>query len=296
VAAPPATARILILTADVGDGHVAAGRALREQLAAHYDIQADVRDGLALLGPAAQHIIRDGYRRQLAVAPWAYNLSYQACRRVRPLQAAGGQLLYLAGRRRLGEFVRDHSADVVVSTHPALTAALARMRVHGELDAALCALVLDLTDNPMWCHRGADRHIVMHPVALPWVRRHIGGGSVIACHPLVSPRFVAPEDRDTVRAGLGVGPGEPLVVVSGGGWGVGALADGADAALAAGARHVVVLAGRNVRSSEDLSRRYTDEPRVRVLSFTDRMPELLGGADVLVHGTGGMTSHEALAR
>lgn len=288
-------ARVLILTADVGDGHLAAGRALQEHLAARYDIEAQMQDGLALLGAAAQHLIRDGYRRQLEVAPWAFNLSYRTWRSVRPLQAVGGRMLYLTGRRRLGALLRERRPDVVVSTHPALTAALARMRMRGEVDAAVCAMVLDLTDNPMWCHRGADRHIVMHPIALPWVRRYAGGGSVVACHPLVSPRFVVPQDRDAVRARLDVAADEVLVVISGGGWGVGMLADGADAALAAGADHIVVLAGRNARLREDLSRRYAGEPRVRVRGFTDQMPQLLGGADALVHGTGGMTSHEALA-
>ena len=41
--------------------------------------------------------------------------------------------------------------------------------------------------------------------------------------------------------------------------------------------------------------RFAEEPRVHVLSFTDRMPELLAAADVLVHSTGGVTCLEAMA-
>src|SRR5262249_22929217 len=44
-----------------------------------------------------------------------------------------------------------------------------------------------------------------------------------------------------------------------------------------------------------LQRRFAHEPRVRVYGFTDRMPELLAAADVLVHSTGGVTCLEAMA-
>ena len=38
-----------------------------------------------------------------------------------------------------------------------------------------------------------------------------------------------------------------------------------------------------------------DEPRVHVYGFTDKMPQLLAAADVLVHSTGGVTCLEAKA-
>ncbi len=38
-----------------------------------------------------------------------------------------------------------------------------------------------------------------------------------------------------------------------------------------------------------------EQPRVRVYGFTDKMPQLLAAADVLVHSTGGVTCLEAKA-
>jgi hypothetical protein len=75
---------------------------------------------------------------------------------------------------------------------------------------------------------------------------------------------------------------------------VGALADGADAALAAGVSTIIVLAGRNVEAAVALRRRYLWDRRIRVLDFTEQMTDLLQAADAIVHGTGGVTSLEAL--
>jgi processive 1,2-diacylglycerol beta-glucosyltransferase len=287
--------RILILSADVGEGHVAAARALCEGFAGDTNVHVHTEDGLRHLGRLARAVIRDGYRFQLRWTPWAYNALYAIWRSVVPLRWLGSRLLYRLGRRRLRALVRLHRPDIVVSTHPALTVVLGQMRRRGGLDVVLCATITDLTDDPMWCHRGADLHLVMHPIAVRWVERQAGRGSAVAVRPLVSPRFYAPPDVAHARASLALPGTGSLVIVSGGGWGVGALADGVDAVLAAGTDRMVVLAGRNERARIALEDRYRGEDRVRVLGFTDLMPELLGAATALVHGTGGVTSLEAIA-
>src|SRR5439155_18157201 len=58
---------------------------------------------------------------------------------------------------------------------------------------------------------------------------------------------------------------------------------------------IVCLAGRNEHLERKLRERFHGEPRVHVLGFTDRMPEVLAAADVLVHSTGGVTCLEAMA-
>jgi hypothetical protein len=58
---------------------------------------------------------------------------------------------------------------------------------------------------------------------------------------------------------------------------------------------IVCLAGRNEQLAEKLRKTFADEPAVHVLGFTERMPEVLAAADVLVHSTGGVTCLEARA-
>ena len=69
-------ARVLVLSADVGEGHVAAARALSEGLRALGRVDVVERDGLSAFGAVTRHLIRDGYRWQLRWAPWTYATGY----------------------------------------------------------------------------------------------------------------------------------------------------------------------------------------------------------------------------
>ena len=87
-----------------------------------------------------------------------------------------------------------------------------------------------------------------------------------------------------------------MVVVSGGGWGVGDI-EGAVRELSklTEVSSIVCLAGRDEELQDKLNGDFADEPRVHVYGFTDKMPQLLAAADVLVHSTGGVTCLEAKA-
>jgi processive 1,2-diacylglycerol beta-glucosyltransferase len=241
-----------------------------------------------------RHLIRDGYRFQLRWAPWTFSVMYWLFTHLPPARAIGAVVLSATGRRRLRRIVRREQPDVVVTTHPALTCVLGRMRLRRRLHAALCAAITDLADYRLWSHRGADLHLVMHEHAVAPVERCAGSGSAALVRPLVAARFLEERDLDTARRRLGVPVEGRLVVVSGGGWGVGDLAGAVDAAVGCNAR-AIVLTARNAPLRSGLERRYAARPDVKVWGFTERMDELLRAADVLVHSTGGVTSLEALS-
>src|SRR5437763_13277782 len=73
----PPGRRVLILSADVGEGHAAAARTLARQIADSSQ-PADVTliDGLQAMGHVLRPVVEDGYRIQLRVVPWTYSVMY----------------------------------------------------------------------------------------------------------------------------------------------------------------------------------------------------------------------------
>jgi processive 1,2-diacylglycerol beta-glucosyltransferase len=295
--ADPSVRRVLILSADVGEGHAAAARALAAQLEQAPDpTEVTVIDGLAAMGRVLRPVVEDGYRIQLRFIPWSYSIIYFLLEHVGPLRLLASRLLCLFGSRPLARTIAEHEPDVVVSTYPAVTVVLARLRRTRRVSVPTVATITDLTGLFFWAQRGIDMHMVMYVESMPSVERIAGRGSVSRVRPLISSEFLEPRCPQEARRALGLPQEGHVVVVSGGGWGVGDV-EGAvrEFIRVPEASSIVCLAGRNEHLAAKLRARFAAEPRVRVLGFTDRMPEVLAAADVLVHSTGGVTCLEAMA-
>jgi UDP-N-acetylglucosamine:LPS N-acetylglucosamine transferase/Trp operon repressor len=288
---------VLILSADVGEGHAAAARALSEQItASERPAEVTVIDGLAAMGRVLRPVVEDGYRVQLKVIPWSYTIVYWLLKRIAPIRALARRLLCLFGARPLARTIAEYEPDVIVSTYPAVTVVLARLRRTGAVQAPTIATITDLTGLFFWAQAGIDMHLVMYGESLSSVERIAGQGSVRLVRPLISAEFLEPRSPLDTRRDLGLPQEGRMVLVSGGGWGVGDL-EGAvrEFTHVDEVTSIVCLAGRNEQLAEKLGASFADDPRVHIYGFTDRMPELLAAADVLVHSTGGVTCLEARA-
>ncbi|HXA55383.1 MAG TPA: hypothetical protein VNV37_10980, partial [Solirubrobacteraceae bacterium] len=239
--------RVLILSADVGEGHAAAARALAEQIEnAPQDAEVEVIDGLAAMGRVLRQVVQDGYRVQLRFLPWSYSLVYWLLERVAPVRWLTRWQLRLFGARPLARRIAEHDPDVVVSTYPAVTVVLARLRRTGAVRCPTVATITDLTGLFFWAQPGIDMHLVMYGESMPSVERIAGEGSARLVRPLISAEFLRPRCPLESRRALGLPEEGRMVVVSGGGWGVGDV-EGAVRELCRveEVSSIVCLAGRN---------------------------------------------------
>ena len=253
-------------------------------------------DGLAAMGRLLKPVVEDGYRVQLRFIPWTYTVVYGLLNHVPPVRALATRLLRLFGSRPLARTIAEYDPDVVVSTYPAVTVVLARLRRTGEVQCPTVATITDLTGLFFWAQPGIDMHMVMYGESLSSVERIAGRDSVRLVAPLISDEFLQKRCPIQARRALGLPEEGRMVVVSGGGWGVGDV-EGAvrEFIEVPEASSIVVLAGRNEQLAQKLRRSFARERRVHIYEFTDKMPELLAAADVLVHSTGGVTCLEAMA-
>ncbi len=289
--------RVLILSADVGEGHAAAARALAQQINASPEhAEVTIIDGLAAMGPFLRPVVEDGYRVQLRFFPWTYTVVYWLLEHVLPIRMLVRRLLCMLGARPLARAIAEHDPDVIVSTYPAVTVVLAHLRRRRVVDCPTVATITDLTGLFFWAQPGIDTHLVMYGESMSSVERIAGAGSVQLVRPLISAEFLEPRCPTDARRALGLPEQGRMVVVSGGGWGVGDIAGAVgEFTRVAEVSSIVCLAGRNEQLAAKLRSTFTDEPRVHIYGFTDMMPDLLAAADVLVHSTGGVTCLEAKA-
>lgn len=297
-AAPAAaSSRVLILTADIGEGHDAPARALATELAAEQPgTVVSVVDALAAMGGVVQRLVRDGSWFMFRRARWLFEVQYFFLARLAPTRWLAQRLAYLLTGRRLLRLIRAHNPDAVLSTYPGATEVLGELRRRGRLDVPALSAITDLAGLFYWAHPGIDLHLVIHEESIEEVERIAGPGSVRWARPPTSPDFFRQRSKADARRALRLPREGKIIVISGGGWGVGDLTGAIDAALETEAAMAICIAGRNEGLRRQLGKRYGAEPRLRIVGFTDQMSDLLDAADVLVHSTAGLTVLEAQIR
>jgi processive 1,2-diacylglycerol beta-glucosyltransferase len=286
--------RVLILFCEEGEGHATAARVLARELAeagAEPVVEDAMKRGLGRLIPL---LSRDAYHLQVRRARWTYGVEYWLFTQFPPGRWLARRGLAFFGGRPLRRLIGRAEPDLVVSTHPAVTTILGVLRRRGKLRVPAVATVTDFGVHALWAHPGVDLHLVMHDAVVPAVARVAGKERTAVVAPLVAPEFRLERPRAEARRGLGLPPERPAVLVSGGGWGVGDLEAAVAGALAVPGITVVCLTGRNQVLRRRVERRFAGEERLRVVPFTDRMPEYLAAADVLVDASLGVTCLEAL--
>jgi UDP-glucose 4-epimerase len=289
--------QVLIISADIGEGHDLPARAVaREFHDEEPDAQVSIVNGLPAMGPALTKLLRENSAFMFTFMPWLFDLQYRLFMNVAPTRWLARKLLTFFGRRGLMRLIRAHDPDLIVSTYPGVTAVLGEMRRTGRLRVPCYSSITDLAGLQFWAHPGIDRHFITHPESAAEVEAIAGPGSVRWAKPPTSSAFLAARSRPEARKALGLPAEGRVIAVSGGGWGVGDLAGATAAALGFEDATVLCLCGRNDKLRAKVMARFGDEPRLRVMGFTDRMGDVLAAADVLVHSSAGLTVLEAIIR
>jgi UDP-glucose 4-epimerase len=289
--------RVLILSADIGEGHDLPARIIKADLEEEVlGSTVEIANGLEAMGRFVTAVVRGGSRFTFRWTPWLFDLQYWLITRFAPTRWLAHHLNYWLGARGLMRLIAAHEPDVIVSTYPGVTAVLGMLRANRQLEIPVQSAITDLAGLRYWVHPGVDMHFVTHPESIEEVESLAGPGSVEWMRPPISRAFLIPRTRRDAREALDVPAHARLVLVSGGGWGVGNLEGAIECALRDEDTLVVCLAGRNEAARENLEQRYRDNDQVRVLGFTERMSDWMAAADAMIHGTAGLTVLEAHIR
>ena len=290
-------ARVLVLSADIGEGHDLPARMIKADIEEEIPGAAvEIVDGLKAMGRICSAVARDGSRFTFRWMPWLFDLQYWLITKFGPTRWLMHYLSYGLGARGLLREIARHDPDVVISTYPGVTAVLGMLRENRRLLIPVQSAITDLAGLRYWAHRGVDMHFVTHPESIEEVEKLAGPGSVEWMRPPISRDFLMPRTRGAAREALGVPAHARLVLVSGGGWGIGDLEGAIEAGLVGDETMVTCITGRNEVVKEKLEQRYGANERVRVLGFTEQMSDWMAAADAMVHSTAGLTVLEAHIR
>jgi UDP-glucose 4-epimerase len=289
--------RVLVLTADIGEGHDLPARIIKADLEEEVPhVEVEIANGLDAMGKICAAVLRNGSRVTFRWMPWLFDIQYWLITKFAPARWFFHHIGYLVGGRGLMRLIEDRDPDTIISTYPGVTAVLGMLRENRRLDIPVQSAITDLAGLRYWAHPGVDLHYVTHPESIVEVEKLVGPGTVEWVRPPISREFLMPRTRRDAREVLDVPVHARVVLVSGGGWGIGDLEGSIRSALSGDDTLVVCITGRNEIAREKLEKAFDGNDQVRVLGFTEQMSDWMAAADAMIHSTAGLTVLEAHIR
>lgn len=300
-----AAPQLLIVSASIGGGHVAAARALEEAARAR-GLEPQHVDLLSYTPLGFRRLYRQTYFDLVRTAPdfvdWLGKRLDRRPREQRTRQERVMARLTQLISRSLVRLVRKNAPDLIVHTHFLPPAILRGRRLH--LPQAV--VVTDYAAHNLWLQPGVGRYFV----ASEEVEAHLQAVGVDAARVRVSGipisgRFSQIPSQAAARAALGLAPERDVLLL---------MASGLDAPTLRKLLEqlsslrwpltVIVICGRSHElvglAERELARHSVAEGEgglvhFTVLGFAEEVPLYMAAADLLVGKPGGLTTSEALS-
>jgi processive 1,2-diacylglycerol beta-glucosyltransferase len=273
----------LLLSGSIGMGHDALASACVSALQAQNWSTATM-DAMKMLGRRSGSAGEAVFRTMLGVPGLFDAVHYSALRTGNRLARAADALATRKLVPPLRDYLDQHPTDLLISvfaTGAGAASALAS-RYPAMRHIVFCT---DVTPHRLWVHRNVDMYLVTSDVAELAVYRFQPDARVQVVPAPVRPAFYHPLGQSQARAAVAVPSGERCVLLMSGAWGLGPVAEAAEALADAGV-YVLAVAGRNQRLARKLAAVAARQPRVRPFGFTDRIPDLMSAADLVVTSSG----------
>jgi diacylglycerol O-acyltransferase len=294
LASPPQ--RVLILSAEMGEGHNAAAAAITAAITEVWPgCEVERFDTWGLRGQRFSRTATWGYRFQMSVLPKTYEVFYDWLCRYDRFAAITKMWIGSFFGRALERFLASRHYDLVISTYPFGSAALDWLRTHRAYLVPTVTYVPAFHVHPYWTYPGIHQHFVMYDTASIHARTPGFERTMRVGAPPVTPGF-GTVSKAAARTLLEFDQDRFIVLVTGGAWGLGGISEAVQA-LVTGDQDVQVIAvcGRSVKLAEELRALGAPPERLRVLPYVSNMHELMAASDVVVTNGAGVTVLEALA-
>jgi processive 1,2-diacylglycerol beta-glucosyltransferase len=298
---------VLLVSAGVGAGHNQAARAIMAGLAqADPSLPVEWLDVLTITSRAFTLYYAGGYNLLVTRLPWLYGFGYWLTDRPHgPRRGLLERRRLWSERRSLGPLARwlgERLPALVVNTHFVSQPMVTHLIGRGTPGLRQMTVVTDYHAHRWWCAQRVDRFFVPDEFGR---QRLIDFGTPAESVELtglpVHPKWRQPLEEAEIRGRWKLPAGRPVVLVAGGvSFAVGGIADMAqELCRRLGQAFVVVLAGQNKQLMGRLAampEAQGDNAALRIVSFTDRIHELVQLSSVFLTKSGGMTVSEATTK
>lgn len=296
--------KILIFYGSYGGGHLSAAKSIRDYIEKNYsDSQVELVDCVEYVNKLFNKLTTKAYKDFSKNARWIWKHLYydsesgslsRICNTINRLMAI-----------KLNRLIQEFQPDLIISTHPFSSQMCAILKEKGKLNCKVATILTDYTPHNQWLVKSEfiDYYFVAQQGMVDdLVSRGVNKDKIHVTGIPLSSRFLQSYNKQKILEDYGLTSDKNTILFfAGGEFGFGkdktfnrlkAIIDNLPNL------QVVAVAGRNEKMKErfdELVKTTRTESNVKILSFTNQVPELMSVSDLVITKPGGLTTTESLA-
>jgi processive 1,2-diacylglycerol beta-glucosyltransferase len=292
--------RILIATVTAGAGHLQAAAALEEAWRhAHPNDELKRVDLLDYVPKLQKKVYVEGYVKLIEHAPELWGMIFKTTdnpklvRQITRLRRAFAKHT----NRRFFKYVKTFGPDIVLCTHYLPVEIMGHLRSERTPRPAFTVCVVtDFEAHALWMDQAVDLYCVAaDETKASLVARGVDPAHAEVTGIPIAAKFAGHPNARAVRRHYGLRDDLPVLLVLGGGFGMGPVAQILSALDSVSQTlQILVVTGRNEALRRELASQTFKNP-ANILGFVANMHELMAVADLAITKPGGLTSSEAMA-
>ena len=311
--------KILIFYASYGGGHLNAAKSINDYIINNYpNNDVELIDCMKYVNKTIEKLTTAAYREMAKKAPWAWGKIYSDSQK--------GPLAHLSSRSnkimaiKLLRLLREKQPDIIISTHPFGSQMCSYLKRKNKITAKIATIMTDFSPHDQWLvgHKFTDYFFVANNKMKNYlISKEIAENKVFVTGIPISNRFLKTYNKKEILDTYNLSEDKFTVLFFGGGeFGLGKTktAEIFESFVQESLKEkiqIIAIAGKNPKmkaSFKEIVSKYSVNTtttnttnttditnNVKILEFTNQVPELMSISDLVVTKPGGLTTSESLA-
>ena len=235
--------------------------------------------------------------------PWAWGKIYSDSQKgpLAHISSKSNQLLAI----KLLKLLREKQPDLIISTHPFGSQMCAYLKRKEKISAKIATIMTDFSPHDQWLveNENTDYFFVAHDKMKEYLMsKNIPESKIFATGIPISSRFLKTYNREEILKEFDLKENKKNILFFGGGeFGLGKARTVEifnNLVKNFNDIQVIAIAGKNEKMKSEFEKIVEENNKqefVKVLAFTNKVPELMSISDLVISKPGGLTTSESLA-
>lgn len=285
-------------------GHLSAAKSIKAYIEENYpNCNVTMIDCIEYINKYINKVSTSAYKELAKKAPWAWKRVYKDSRNgaLAKISTASNKAMSF----KLFELISEISPELIISTHPFSTQMCGYLKKKKKMDTPVATILTDYKIHEQWLEFSEYLNyffVSNNQMKQDMIQKKINAEKIFVTGIPVSSRFLEEYNRKAICKEFDLNPeNEVVLFFAGGEFGLGR--NTTIIMLKALIRlfsklQVVAISGRNPKMNarfKEIVDTTESAERIKILEFTDKVPELMSISKFVITKPGGLTITESLA-